>query len=205
MSDLKGQSDLISAVVLVSVVLVASVSFLSYASSLLAQRTAESDLNNFLQKEVANTVIYKEGVVKSSATPPGTLTVYLGVVRVDSTATTYYYLALNNTYCNMNGVIGGGDFLQVQGGLSVPSSRVYILLTDGQHLPLDTFTPYRSSATTVNLGVLPHRGGNELLMVNFTKTERKSPPANPNCWVVILFVQAGNNYYEVGRYYEVKS
>jgi hypothetical protein len=189
----KGQADLISAVILVSVVLVMSISFLGYASSLLSQKTAESDLNNFFQKEIANTVIYKEYIRGE--------TIYLGVVRVDGTETTYYYLAINNTYCSANGVISGGDFPQIP-GLVVPSSRVYIMTNDNQYVQLSAFTPYMNSITTVNLGFFHHRGGNELLIIDFTNAIPNSPPASPNCLVIILFIQVNGNYYEVGRYYE---
>lgn len=190
---MKGQSDLISAVVLISAALVMSVSFLGYASSLLSEKTSENELNNLLQKEIANTVIYKEYIKNE--------TVYLGVVRVDGTKTTYYYLAVNNTYCDIRGLISGGDFPQAL-SLAVPSSRVYIMTTDGQYVQLSMLTPYKNSITTVSLGLFHHEGGNELLKINFTNAIPNSPPTNPNCLVIILFVQVNNNYYEVGRYYE---
>lgn len=187
---MKGQSDLISAVVLVSVVLVMSVGFLGYASSLLSQKTAESDLNNLLQKEVANTVIYKELAMSNG-------TVFLGVVRVDGSRSTYHYLVVSGmgeTYCS-SGLIGGGEVLTNE----VPASPsiVYVLTMDGQYVPLNTFTPFRNGGS-VRLNRLPHEGVNELLKV--------TPSGGSGaCWVVIFFTQANNNYYEVGRYYELKS
>jgi|GEM_PF-1763711 len=192
-ADVKGQSNLISALVLVSTALVMSIGFLGYASSLLSVRVSESELNNLLQKEIANTVIYREYIRGE--------TIYLGVVRADGTETTYYYLAINNTYCSANGVISGGDFPQIQ-GLAVPSSRVYIMTNDNQYVQLSAFTPYMNSITTVNLGFFHHGGGNELLTIDFTNAIPNSPPASPNCLVIILFIQVNGNYYEVGRYYE---
>lgn len=187
---MKGQADLISAVILVSVVLVMSISFLGYASSLLSQKTAESDLNNLLQREAANTLIYREYEDEEGGV------LYLGVVRVDGTRGTYYYLAVNKTYCSINGAINGGYF---KGGvLEVSSSRVYVVTSSGQYVPLSALAP---SLSTVPLNPLLHEGGNELLAVgDFTVS--LNPPSTPNCLAVILFTQVGGDYYEVGRYYE---
>ncbi len=188
---MRGQSDLISVVILVSAVLVMSVGFLGYASALMSQRAAESDLNNLLQREAANTFMYKEheeGEV-----------IYLGVVRIDGVKSVYHYLAVNKTYCSINGAISTGHYLP---GVERPSSDIYVLTSDGQHVPLSTFTPFRTSMTSVPLNVLPHGGGNELLTIDFSLATGSEPP-NSNCLVVILFTQVGNNYYEVSRYYEV--
>ncbi|MEM2021526.1 MAG: hypothetical protein QXP80_04815 [Zestosphaera sp.] len=188
---MRGQSDLISAVVLVSAVLVMSVGFLGYVSALLSQRTAESDLNNLLQREAANTLIYREyeeGEV-----------IYLGVIRIDGIKSVYHYLAVNKTYCSINGAISIGHYIP---GIERPSSDIYILTSDGQYVPLSTFTPFRTLMTSVPLNILPHGGSNELLEIDFSEATG-SEPSNPNCLVVILFTQVGNNYYEVGRYYEV--
>lgn len=190
---MKGQSEIITAVLLISVVLVLSVSFLSYAASLMSQKTTESELNNFLQTETANIFIYKENSVGS--------VIYLGVIRIDGTSSTYYYLAVNGTKCYPNGLISSDGY--PEGYLSsvwrTSSSSIYILTSDGTYVQLSSFPGFKQAS--IPLHRLDHDGGNVLLKIDLTNVGRGA--GGGNCLAIIFFTPVNNNYYEVGRYYEV--
>jgi hypothetical protein len=177
----RGQANLISEVLLVSAALVIGISLAAYAAAVMGQANTERQLNDVLQYETSVTIIYKEF-------DPGNNTVYLGIIRIDASPGTYYYVVINGSGEDCNSLNVFNDAVSESG---VPADKVFFLDESGGYFPLSSFL---GGGARIPLKVVkvPSGGNPYLLKVQFSEDSR--------CRVVVFFSRIGDNYYEVGRY-----
>lgn len=186
-----GQANLFVVVMLVGLVLVLGVSLAGYFSTYVASVSSESSLKNAIQYEIANTVVYKEF-------DSGTA-VWLGLIRIDGSSTTYYMLVINTSSCvwqriseeNIVSNLLSNGLEGVRAGRSVDLNSVYILDPDGNHIPIKTY--YRGSSPITIYEIFVEAGGKPKLIGPI--------PHGGGCVEVVFLTLANNNYYEVGKVY----
>jgi len=191
----KAQSEIITVTLLLGVVLVIGVSLASYVNTNLSLLTAENDVRNFIQNEISKTVAYKELDTGS--------TLWVGILRIDGSKTTYYILVLNVSHCYLSNV-GVDDIINpdkissgtsgVPVGLHFNPNKIYVLDEVGTYVPLKRFL---SSSYTgyVPLAEVVYDGGKipKLVGVEYGRSA--------GCLIALVFISVNNELYEVGRLY----
>jgi len=187
----KAQSEILTITLLLGVVFIVGVSLASYVSINLSLLTTENDVRNFIQNEISKTVVYKELDTGS--------TLWLGILRIDGSKTTYYVLVLNVSHCYLSNV-DAENFINPSkislGAYTVGfnSNNIYVLDEAGTYIPLKRFLS-PSFTDYILLTSVVYDGGKipKLVGVEYGKSA--------GCLIVFVFILVNNELYEVGRLY----
>ncbi|MEM2698263.1 MAG: hypothetical protein QXF17_02955 [Ignisphaera sp.] len=190
----KGQSDLITTVILVGVTIVIGVGFLSFVAPNISRVVGESNMKAVLYEEQSNIVVYKEF---ENATQ-----LCIGLLRI-APGTTVYSIAILDE--NLNSIINTSHTnlvyfppnpQPVATSRITPPKKVYYI-AGGDYYPI----PHEISVVYIpqNLTSNYIGKGRPLLLC----IRKNSIPGDQMARIFIL-VSLNNNLYEVGRVYVSK-
>jgi len=181
-----GQANILTVVLFVGLVIVLGASLASYISSYIANINSEQSLRNAIQREIANTVIYKEYDDGSN--------LWLGLIRVDGTPATYFLLFINTSSCNIQ-QFNSQSIREIGVGIQkfVAPNNVYLLDQNGNPIPITIYYKDRYPLTMYQIYIAT--GGKPMLIgpINYSRVS--------GCRQIIFFISVNNNYYEVAKVY----
>jgi len=179
-------------VIIVSVVVILGLSLLNMVINYISMVNAERNLYNYLQQVALDTYVYLEAAYNKT----NSYTMYVGLLRITGTPTTYWLLVLNHTQIEQVSVeVYNATTRQYEATTSTTTAtdKVYLLSNiTGQYIPLAAL----KGEATVELYKIPYTLAGEPLSINVT-VEALSPPK----LTLVFLIEVAENYYEVQRLY----